>query len=392
MVQIIPARPSPGEMLAKGLSSGIASGGDLLTKLLLGKEQAKQKGSLAEKQFAQELIKLKAGEELRGEREEKLARLKEGLKGERQKEIFELFLGGGDPSALRESVDIDTGLDDLDPSELPRTPSVDVDSQYDNLMQKSKGAAALGNLGLANTFSKQAGELKKDEREYLKQDIRHFDAFEKEIADIDNQLNATDISMEILKEGIGKQTPFDTIMGTAARILNLEGLETKTSAQIATGVKETFVSGLKGVSAKGLNQFLEKTLKAALVSPEKFPEVNKIVFESMEAFQEMKRAKSNAFHAIVDRYERQGKRPPKNIRQLVNKEVEREHKNIMDRRAKRIQEILEEKKSDHNILHGIDVTATTPVTQKAIDLFEKRNNYDPEKTVKSMKKAGYNVI
>lgn len=80
MVQIIPAQPSPGEMLAKGLASGIAGGGDLLTKLLLGREQAKQKGALAEKQFARELMKLEKGEELRGEREEKLARLQSQLK------------------------------------------------------------------------------------------------------------------------------------------------------------------------------------------------------------------------------------------------------------------------------------------------------------------------
>lgn len=375
MVQILPEIPSFSANIAKNLGAGISSGLDVGAKL----------AASALEQRMKQKEKLRTLSEIENSRNFKQKNLDEDV-----------------------SNPIDQSLDSLLPKDSQDSSRNDSNS-YEDALNKSKTAAALGEHDLARTYADEAKILQKQQMSIQdKEDKRYSPRFQE--ADLERgALPKRKMAMQLFrtanKEGVGAISKSNLAeIGNRLTGDKFNFQPDTAGSMMSYAGKTTLIESLDKVGAKGLNQYLEKQVSQAQPAIGRSEEANNAVLLPMQASLDIDEHFLNTLQSL----EQSGQFSQAQAYKKAQKESAKFADERMKQLAVEIQENLESNKSDEQLLdigykgNPKNVEKGTPLTERRAILFLKKYGYSEDgdekknenaiKTAKSVaKQLGYDI-
>lgn len=205
-------------------------------------------------------------------------------------------------------------------------------------------------------------------------------------------LRKQELSQRELDSAIAEANTGGFTINNIARIFNRPELLSASGAQLVGASKELLIANLGTISGRP-NQFLEQQFTFALPELGKSKAANATLAESTRANSAIIRAKHEISDRLADEDMKRYGYVRNDVGARVSKEMAPIAREIEDRAAFRVKEIIEGQKSDRELRKDAvkKVPQGTPLTPKMAAIFLERHG-TPEKAFENAKKLGYDII
>jgi len=157
----------------------------------------------------------------------------------------------------------------------------------------------------------------------------------------------SDIAAEIPKEkmalaqveGALQTGDFNTWRNALADLFDKDILKTSSAQIVNSASKQYLMSSLAGLTGRP-NQFIERQITRAFVSPQYQSQANKLIFEGLKGLADLKEKEVEIALELENRFTSQGKEIPRNFQHLVRKKLENEAKVFEKSYEQRIKSLL----------------------------------------------------
>lgn len=282
MVQILPEIPSFGSQFARalggGLSQGIASAGDVASKLMM------EKASL-----------------------------------DRKRKFIESF----DKTAPKQTFS-SLYEEDTEPKEFKdqiQTSS----TGWSSKMQQAKAAELVGETGIANIlreeakFEREQEELPK--KEYVKAQYKSLPKFLENISETEDRLPTIDTSLKMIEDAIERG---EDALGTRERLADITGIEgfrTASGAELQSAIKNYFLGDLTQIKGGRPNQLIERQLLDAYPKMGRDPIANQKIVAGMKMQRDIANEKVRLTRDLEEKYLAKVGHLPPDFESIVKKKL-----------------------------------------------------------------------
>ena len=350
MVQILPAEPTFGSEFGKGLGEGIATLPERLDKFLTSKrEKESLKETLKQLGLAPELSQLPP--ELQKEF------IKQKFQKDKLTELMSIIggLGGerGEPSA-EGAGDLQDLLGDGAPTEdgallgeegvAREVPGQITDQQ---ILATSLIDPTMGKLLQSQKDARLRTEEAEAKRKFTHEETREARAFKRsqkyldQLSDIAKELPKEKLALQQMK-GALDQGDFNSWRNIVGEMTGFEALKTSSAQAVNSAIKQFLMSSLAGLTGRP-NQFIEKQITKALISPLYKEEANILIYEGLEGLHKLKKREGEIAENLEESFISRGKEIPRNFQKLVRKEFQKETDAFEKRYEQRVKQLLSSK-------------------------------------------------
>lgn len=304
MVEVIPQTDplaSLGQAAGAGLSSGLQM---LMQQKMEGMQQQRQKAAAMEEY--EDLLK-------RGFTPKEAGlwiQFTEGGKTHLAKEVLERMQRGGGLEAqgfpLQEEAaegvaeEVSPGLQALQPQPEEEVEEAAVEIKEPGLTPKEQAARGL---------KMEERAFKRNEKYLQKQD------------EIRSALPSEKIALQQMR-GALSSGDFNSRRNLVADLFGQEWLKTASAQTVNSATKTFLMAALKGMTGRP-NQFIEKQITKALISPQYKDEANKLILEGLEGLHKLKKFEAEQAAALEEMFTSKGKEIPRNFQSIINKRVQK---------------------------------------------------------------------
>ena len=195
----------------------------------------------------------------------------------------------------------------------------------------------------------------------------------------------SDVARELPKEklalsqmrGALDDKDFNSWQNIIAEMTGFEALKTASAQVVNSASKQFLMASLAGLTGRP-NQFIEKQITKALVSPLYKDEANELIYEGLEGMHELKKREVEIAEDLEEFYTEGGGEIPRNFQKLVRDQHRSEIDAFEKRYEQRVKELLSSKDVKSNEVRMRDPQGNL------------RNV--PKKDVEAAKAANYKVV
>ena len=164
-------------------------------------------------------------------------------------------------------------------------------------------------------------------------------------------------------------------------------------SRFATANKEAYLNSIKSTGGRP-NQWLEQTILDAGAKVGRKTSANMITLEQQKAEHDIKLARVLKANELRKKYMEDPEYGyvPAKIRSEVMDYQKQYADHRQDSLSYRVQQILENEKSDEDILNQKKLRSGTPLTLRVYDLLKQKNGGNTSNALKEAKSLGYNVL
>jgi len=195
----------------------------------------------------------------------------------------------------------------------------------------------------------------------------------------------SNIALELPKERVALQQmkgalddkSFNSWRNVVAEMTGLEALKTASAQVLNSASKQFLMASLAGLTGRP-NQFIEKQITKALISPLYQNEANELIYEGLEGLNKLKEREVEIAEDLEDFYTSKGEEIPRTFQKMVRAQHKKEVDDFEKRYEQRIKQLLSSKdaKSD-------EVRMTDP---------DGKLRNVPKKDAKKAQDAGYKLV
>ena len=113
---------------------------------------------------------------------------------------------------------------------------------------------------------------------------------------------------------------FNSRRNLVGDLFGQEWLKTASAQTVNSATKTFLMAALKGMTGRP-NQFIEKQITRALISPQYKDEANKLILEGLEGLHRLKKFEADTVADLEEKFTSKGKEIPRNFQSIVNKKV-----------------------------------------------------------------------
>ncbi len=185
------------------------------------------------------------------------------------------------------------------------------------------------------------------------------------ISDMANELSKEGLALQQMK-GALDSGDFNSFRNVIGEMLGAEVLKTASAQVVNSASKQFLLSSLASITGGGRpNQFLEKQITKALVSPLYREEANLLIYEGLEGLHNLKRREIEIAQEEENKYTAGGGEVPRNFQQIVRKKIQKEAKAFEKEYEQRVKELLSSKDDLVMMISPEGVRGTLPKDQVA---------------------------
>lgn len=278
--------------LGQGVGQGVGEGiSQKVAQFHEDKKLAASEKSFVEQGFPPQLAKLAAGATTGGQTEV-------------LKNVLEMMQRSGgeavDPSQVGEQVGA---------GEVPRTPKEEV-----------------------------AHQEKKEERSFQRNK-----KYLERISDISNEIPKEDVALAQMGAAL-EDKDFNSLRNVVADVTGNEWLKTASAQTVNSASKQFLMSSLASLTGRP-NQFIERQITKALVSPQYRDTANELIFEGLGLLSDIRKKEVEIAQRVEEDYTDKGKEIPRNFQKKVTDEL----KEYSTEREKAYEDLVREKLRGQNI-------------------------------------------
>ncbi len=223
---------------------------------------------------------------------------------------------------------------------------------------------------------------RKEEAEARTKETAEKRAFDRNKSYLDR---ISDIAVELPKERVALQQmrgalddkSFNSWRNVVAEMTGVETLKTASAQVLNSASKQFLMSSLAGLTGRP-NQFIEKQITKALISPLYRNEANELIYEGLEGLNKLKEREVQIAEDLEDFYTSKGEEIPRTFQKMVRAQHKQEVDDFENRYEQRVKQLLSSKdaKSD-------EVRMTDP---------DGKLRNVPKKDAKKAQDAGYKLV
>lgn len=329
-IQVIPQQPGLGEILGQQLGAGLSSGLQMLV-------QAKMKGM-------QERERIKQIQSLTG--------LDQPIPRGQETVVEETLTEDYAPSGRAKNID------DISEGQLRAVALLE--PQYGKFLQEQKAVSEK--------------RIEKSEQRAFERNKKYLEKTDEERMSMPKKKLALIQMQAALESG-----DFESLRNTVADYTGLEFLKTAPAQSVNAAIKEYLIGDLASLTGRP-NQFIERQITKALVSPQYAKEANQVILEGLQGLQRLKDREINLVSELEEKYTEQGKEIPRNFQRIVQKKLEKEVREFEEGYKERVKDIFKPEKE--SIISETEVIMIDP---------QGRRRAVAKTDAKSAKQAGYRL-
>jgi len=162
--------------------------------------------------------------------------------------------------------------------------------------------------------------------------------------------NLSKIAQELPKEKLALQQmqgaldseDFDSWRNVVAEMTGLERLKTASAQVLNSASKQFLISSLAGITGRP-NQFLERSITKALISPLYAKEANQLILEGLQGLSELKEREIEIAADLEEKYTSKGREIPRTYQKMVREKLKKEALAFEKNYEARVKELLSSK-------------------------------------------------
>ncbi len=157
-----------------------------------------------------------------------------------------------------------------------------------------------------------------------KKEERAFRRNEKYLLDLDDQfkgLPKQKLAIKQMRDAL-ESNDFSTYRNAFADYTGFDFLKSASAQTVNAAAKEFLISSLASITGRP-NQFLEKQITKALISPQYSDAANELILEGIEGISKLKELEINAARDLEEKFTQQGKEIPRNFQRLVSNKIQK---------------------------------------------------------------------
>ncbi len=196
------------------------------------------------------------------------------------------------------------------------------------------------------------------------------------ISDIAKELPKEKLALSQMRGALDDKD-FNSFRNVIAEMTGIEALKTKSAQVVNSASKQFLMASLAGLTGRP-NQFIERQITKALVSPLYHNEANELIYEGLEGLHNLKKREVEIAEDLEEFYTEGGGEIPRNFQKLVRAQHKKEVDAFETRYKQRVTELLSSKDVKSNEVRMRDPQGNL------------RNV--PKKDVEAAKAANYKVV
>jgi len=240
-------------------------------------------------------------------------------------------------------------------------------------------------------FEEQLGRTPKERVAHQEQfDKRSFERNKKYLerqSDILTDMPKKKVSIAQM-EGAMNAGDFNSVRNAASELFGQEFLKTGSAQLVNAASKQYLLSSLAGITGRP-NQFLERSITKALISPLYKDEANKLILEGIKGIADIEEYGAQEAARIEEKYTKKGREVPRNFQKIVRDKVEKKGREFEKTYAESIRKLLSPKKEKQ-----IKIAKAKQGEKLNIELAQQFINLakgDKEKAKKLARQHGYKL-
>ncbi len=144
-------------------------------------------------------------------------------------------------------------------------------------------------------------------------------------------------------EGAIDDKDFNSWRNAVAEMTNLDVLKTASAQTVNSAIKQFLMSSLAAITGRP-NQFIERQITKALISPLYKTEANRLIFDGLKGLSRLKEREVEIAENLEEKYTEKGREIPRNFQKLVREKLKKETLAFEKEYEDKVRDLLSSKK------------------------------------------------